>query len=274
VAFRNHDRKELRRIDLQLIAMMEDAQERLRSAGQRVYNKAFMMGFSASGTFTNMFSFVHPEIIRACSIGGGPPAVLNRDGPDWQFLWAGRTWGFATLTGNPFNLKGYRKIPQYIYVGDQDGNYTSGPALWDSAKAKYAAMGANAQFVIYPGIGHQYSPQMLTDLGNFFNENTEPTEVQLFTPNGGETFRYGETPLIEWGGPANDGGTLILKYTKNGGSTWKTITTLPGNPGNYPWEVPGFPSTKSKCKVKLILKDASGKKVGTDISDGVFTINP
>jgi hypothetical protein len=46
-----------------------------------------------------------------------------------------------------------------------------------------------------------------------------------------------------------------------------------GNTGSYSWAVPWVaPSTT--CKVKVVLKDASGKTVGSDVSDGVFTIRP
>jgi hypothetical protein len=269
VAFRKHDEKELRRMDLQLVAMLEDAKERLRSADHKIYDKVLMMGFSASGSFTNMFSFVHPEIIRACSIGGGIPIVLYREGPAWKFR-AEKVYNFETLTGNPFNLAAYRKVPQYIYIGDQDGNYNIDD--WEYAKGKYGLMRADAQFEIYSGVGHQYTPDILTDLGNFYSQNTDPREVQLFSPNGGETLRSGESPLIDWGGPAA-AAKVILKYTKDGGSTWKTITTLTGNPGSYPWPVPSVTSKKTKCKVMVVLKDADGKTIGTDTSNKYFTID-
>ena len=66
-----------------------------------------------------------------------------------------------------------------------------------------------------------------------------------------------------------------LSYTEgtNGGTTWILITALPGNPQTFDW-VPTVKSTKTRCKVKVVLRDARGKVVGTDMSDFNFTIQP
>jgi hypothetical protein len=38
--------------------------------------------------------------------------------------------------------------------------------------------------------------------------------------------------------------------------------------------VPGVTKEKKNCRVKIVLKDASGKTIGRDISDHMFTIQP
>ena len=73
--------------------------------------------------------------------------------------------------------------------------------------------------------------------------------------------------------------TVALFYTKNATAVpvvWNKIDSFEVSdyPGTYPWEVPALPSTKAKCKVKVVLKDGGGKTVGVDISDNVFTIQP
>jgi len=45
------------------------------------------------------------------------------------------------------------------------------------------------------------------------------------------------------------------------------------NPGYYDW-TPSVAKTKSKCKVKVVLKDKDGNSVGSDLNDGYFTISP
>ncbi|GAA4758184.1 hypothetical protein GCM10023230_02690 [Flavobacterium hankyongi] len=60
----------LKRLDLQLLAMIKDAKMVLDAMGINVESKIFMNGFSASATFTNRFSFIHPQIIKALAIGG------------------------------------------------------------------------------------------------------------------------------------------------------------------------------------------------------------
>ena len=101
--------------------------------------------------------------------------------------------------------------------------------------------------------------------------------VRVTSPNGGETLTGGGLHTITWqtNVTKNPVETVKLKYTKNGGTTWLPIDTLTGgDPGTYVWTVPGVPKTKSKCKVKVVLKDAAGKTVGTDTSDGYFTTEP
>jgi hypothetical protein len=102
--------------------------------------------------------------------------------------------------------------------------------------------------------------------------------VKLNTPNGGESLISGSSYDITWSTNTtkNPVSKVILQYTLDGGLTWKQITTFTGgnNPGTYTWQVPTVISTKTKCKVKVVLKDSAGNVVGSDLSDGFFTINP
>jgi hypothetical protein len=67
-----------------------------------------------------------------------------------------------------------------------------------------------------------------------------------------------------------------LSYTLDNGVTWKTINTTgdSSDDGSFLWNVPEVAEEKNNCKVKIVLKDASGKTLGSDVSDGVFTIQP
>jgi hypothetical protein len=81
--------------------------------------------------------------------------------------------------------------------------------------------------------------------------------------------------------------SVKLYHTKNNGITWTLITTLkpitttpnslivPAWPsGDYGWTVPPVAEPKTKCKVKVVLKSATGATLGSDVSDTVFTIAP
>jgi len=80
VAFQKHDDEALQRIDLQLMAMIEDARERLRSAGHYIYKKVFMAGFSASGSFRtvshNPAKYAPPSPIPAKNEKSNSPIVV------------------------------------------------------------------------------------------------------------------------------------------------------------------------------------------------------
>jgi hypothetical protein len=98
--------------------------------------------------------------------------------------------------------------------------------------------------------------------------------VKLTSPDGGEILKSGGTHIITWtiNETKRELQKLTLSYTQNGGKKWEKIKTELADPGYYYWLVPDVPTTKRKCKVKLALKDANGKKVGADTSDAYFTI--
>jgi len=106
-----------------------------------------------------------------------------------------------------------------------------------------------------------------------------PFTIEVLTvtsPNGGEICTSGDPYTITWttNGTKKPVEKVVLKYTKNGGKKWKKIEALTENTGTYEWTVPDVPKTKSKCLVKVVLKDAKGNTVGSDTSDSSFTIEP
>jgi hypothetical protein len=114
----------LKRLDLQLLQMINDAKNILGAMHVEVDPKIFMNGFSASGSFTNRFSFLHPEIIKALAIGGFngelmlPQSKLNGIKLNYPI----GTNDFFKLFGGNFDIDIYRSIPQFIYMGKLDEN--------------------------------------------------------------------------------------------------------------------------------------------------------
>ena len=115
--------------------------------------------------------------------------------------------------------------------------------------------------------------------GNFLDEDTSDSTftievVKVTSPNGGESWKVYSIHPITWttNGTKRPIAKVKLFYTKDGGATWNLIRTLIGNPGSYNWNVPAAAS--ANCKVKVVLKDANLVTVGSDVSDGFFTIQP
>jgi hypothetical protein len=101
--------------------------------------------------------------------------------------------------------------------------------------------------------------------------------VSLTSPNGGETLKSGTTHNIAWDiyKTRTKLARIMLCYTTNDGKTWGKIKNIKGSdPGTYQWKVPAVPKTKKKCKVRIQLEDENVKSLGTDSSDGFFTIAP
>jgi hypothetical protein len=90
----------------------------------------------------------------------------------------------------------------------------------------------------------------------------------VITPNGGEIISSGSTYTVQWGAAFN---AADLQYSTNNGSTWKTIVSkVTGT--SYDWYVPAPANNKTSCLVRVTGFNSSGRKVGKDISDSVFTI--
>jgi hypothetical protein len=98
--------------------------------------------------------------------------------------------------------------------------------------------------------------------------------IRITTPNGGEALGSGEQYDIKWNtnSTRDTVSKAVVFHTKNGGKTWKKIRALAGNPGTLQWDVPMVEKTRKKCKVKVILKDSMGGKLGADTSDSFFKI--
>lgn len=115
---------ELKRLDLQLLEMISDAKGVLTSMNIQVAPKFFMNGFSASATFTNRFSFIHPEKIQAIAMGGfnGELMFPQNKINSIQLNYPIGTNDFYELFGKNFDVNTYKSIPQFIYMGKLDDN--------------------------------------------------------------------------------------------------------------------------------------------------------
>ncbi len=67
--------------------------------------------------------------------------------------------------------------------------------------------------------------------------------------------------------------TVKIYLTKDGGSTWTLLYKLPGDHRSIAW-TPEVGKERKQCKVKVILKDNKGNKIGIDSSDNYFTMEP
>jgi hypothetical protein len=101
--------------------------------------------------------------------------------------------------------------------------------------------------------------------------------VRLISPNGGEgqVLTSAVPHTIEWA--VNDTirpvDSIQLFYTTDGGKKWKPVgDPLAGDATTHDWLVPPAKKPKTQCKVKVVLMDEDGKKLGNDVSDSFFTI--
>jgi hypothetical protein len=183
---------EMARLDLQLKAMIHHAQGLLAVNRVSVKEKVLMTGYSASGRFATKFAALHPEMVFALSAGGIDGAsilpVTELNGRALRFPVG--VADMEVLTGKPFDLEGYKKVRQFIFMGgkdtsdmtlNDDGYDREDSALvWDvlgkdMVKVRWPAYqrvmkesGAAVQFRTYEEIGHSNTYEMFLDQAAFF----------------------------------------------------------------------------------------------------------
>ena len=189
------------RPDLQLLAMLDDAQAKLAASGFEVSEDALFWGFSAAADFVTRMAVLHPERVRAVAAGGagGLPIlpVSEFEGEALSF-----PVGIADLdmiTGRPLDAEALRDTPFLLYQGGADENdsvreppftcegYGSDSYSCDQAQWVNATLGAStlgrvpvvqdlyADFgmrdfnsLVLPGVEHTTPPEMEARIREFF----------------------------------------------------------------------------------------------------------
>jgi hypothetical protein len=101
--------------------------------------------------------------------------------------------------------------------------------------------------------------------------------LRITSPSGGEEVTSDDLFSIAWDTHLTNKPVAKVEmfYTKGGGASWSRIALIKGsNPGLFSWRIPIVRQTRTRCRIKVILKDAAGRRLATDISQGYFTINP
>ena len=182
----------LRRLDLQLLAMIADARTRLSDVGLVANGKVLLSGFSASGTFANRFAMLHPTEVQAIASGGvnGLLMLPTESIDSVRLPYPLGLADFEELSGTPFEGEAWRRVPQFIYMGADDQNdavqfedgYTSEersivfrvigeqmqPDRWERCQELYQRAGATVTFRTYAGIGHGTNNEIAAELIEFF----------------------------------------------------------------------------------------------------------
>lgn len=183
---------EMKRLDLQLIAMIENAKTELKKYRINLKDKFLMNGFSASGTFANRFTLIHPTLVAGTACGGinAMPVLSIATLDQTELKYPIGISDFEQLFGANFNLEEYRKVPQFIYMGQHDTNdavlfddgysesereiifkllgKTLVPDRFRKCESIYIQNKTNSIFKVYPGIGHETDKQVFIEVADFF----------------------------------------------------------------------------------------------------------
>ena len=178
----------MKRLDLQLVAMIADAHARLLASGNRLDNKVAITGYSGSGLFASRFTFLHPDLVMAAAFGGLNSFIMLP-----AATWHGRALEYPLgladyphITGHAFDAAAYAAIPQLAFQGTNDTNdavpmddeYTAPerdliwalfgktmyPERWQAIQAPYRAARTSLQFRVYDQIGHGIDRRAIADV--------------------------------------------------------------------------------------------------------------
>jgi hypothetical protein len=197
------DAGRLKRIDLQLLAMIRNAQALLRHNGIPVADQVFMNGFSGSGSFVNRFTALHPTLVKAVAAGGicALPILPIQKRQDHPLPYPIGIADLKAIAGIQFNKPAYNKVPQYLYMGGIDENDTLPysdawnkqeaelikkmfgeqmmPDRWEITRAIYNEQVPRAQCVTYKNVGHSITRGIMKDLIAFFRANSGDEYVRI-----------------------------------------------------------------------------------------------
>ena len=180
------------RIDLQLIAMVEDAASQF---GLQLRDRKFMMcGFSAAGQFVNRFTLLHPECVDATiagSCGGHMVPIEKLDSTPLPFPIG--VSDCEQITGHLFDGERFRRIPHLFLLGEND---TNDPVAYDDGYSQeeraiiyglfggegellrrfrkveciFQDFGVNSIFKVYRNTGHEFTQEMFRDVQEFVSK--------------------------------------------------------------------------------------------------------
>ena len=189
------DKKEFARFDLQLVRMIGDARAKLAKENLKFEKRVLILGFSASGMFANRFTFLHPKRVKAAVVGspGGwaiaPVAVFKEKTLRYPI----GINDFRSISGKKLDLKNLRKVPLFMFLGDEDDNdsvifrdsyekededlifalFGKMPVeRWDDSKKLYQDNKLNAEFRLYPNVKHAITKEMFDDIFAFLSKYT------------------------------------------------------------------------------------------------------
>ena len=180
------------RPDLKVNNILSGFINNLTAAGYTVSDKVLVAGFSAGGMWSNRYTLLHPERVKAAAMGqaGGWLAMPVMECNSTTLNWPMGINDFSSLTGIAYTKQELLKeVPQYVFIGDQDTSSTyysifypnleevkiwgkTDPERLENQSNYLINAGYNANFKLYPGIAHSYTAEMLNDVKIFFDSIT------------------------------------------------------------------------------------------------------
>lgn len=191
----------LMRPDEKIINIITELRGLLALKGISTYEKIILEGFSAGGIMATRMALLHPDKIFAIAAGApGSYATIplaNYKGMTLNFHVG--IADFEKLMKRPFNFEEYKKVNQFLYIGDQDlkpNNSTltnpgeifseykiqqiktlfgaTDPEILQNEAKLLQETGCSVEFKLYQNVGHDSgNPLMVLDVMRFLQKMKE-----------------------------------------------------------------------------------------------------
>lgn len=186
---------ELKRVDLQLLAMISQAKKELANHLVEMKDKVILTGFSASGSLANRFSMLHPDSLQLVVAGGlNGILMLPIDKIATEKLnYPLGVNDFQKVTGKVFDKSKWAAVPQFLFMGKKDTNdavkyddaysdierktvysvlgQNMQPERWVKCQSIYKENNVNVVFRTYENMGHGTNLKIHNDILNFVKAN-------------------------------------------------------------------------------------------------------
>jgi len=144
------------RYDQILLSEVEDM--KVRYPGVKT-DKFFLFGHSGGGQFSERFTLVHPERVKAVNIGApGRPTFINYDE---DYFWGIRD--FKKQFDKEFDIAAFREVPVIIVIGEKDTKFIGESPYGISRMERMHSLQKNfldngvksVELEVIPGIAHE-----------------------------------------------------------------------------------------------------------------------
>jgi hypothetical protein len=102
-----------------------------------------------------------------------------------------------------------------------------------------------------------------------YEEGGSSCSITVTSPNGSESWDEGTTQSITWNSIGTSG-SVKIRYSTNGGSSWTTLISSTSDDGSWNWTLPTVGSDQSQCRIRV---EDSNNSSCNDMSNGNFTIH-
>lgn len=185
--------KEFERIDLQVLAMIQDCHDFLRKElSLETEEKVGIRGFSGAGVFAQRFSAIHPNKIKFCIAGGfsGMPLLPIEELDGMKLRYPIGVSDFKDLMGETFDFDAYAGVPRFLHMGGDETNdavdYSDAyddedrelvntllgenpPERWQRCVEILQKYETKNEYHTDPNVGHAYSEDMKIKIEEFIN---------------------------------------------------------------------------------------------------------